>query len=244
MKRLLYILLLLPAIANAQFVINPYVYTAAAAPTPPATGRLGDWIATTAYLTRSVNVVSQWDDRNANGRNWVQATSGNRPDWNGSDGVIFTGSAPDKMTLAYVPTQSFTCYVIGSVNISASIRDAFFISDDPTYNMTLFVERSGTTNTFYASGQGFGNTFSQGVITNNQVYLFKATWNGASGKVQLNSTATTRNLGTNNPSTNLTIGCPSATTSTTLTIKEILLYDGTHSETDVATYLTATYGVP
>lgn len=84
-----------------------------------------------ASITSSVTLVSQWNDKSANGYHLTQGTGANQPvtgvdTINSLNALKFTGATPMFMTNTTFPTlaQPFTCFAVVKVNNTASSKTA------------------------------------------------------------------------------------------------------------------------
>lgn len=210
----------------------------------PSSNLWADWDAALG-ITHSSNRVSQWNDQSGNGRHIAQATSGQQPLWNGTDSINFQGSRIDALTIATTIAQQFTFYFVAQANIISN-GDAAFMAVDSLGNVFIVVSRTAGVNNLQAYGNSFGSTIiSSATVNNSTYYMFKAKYNGGSpnSSVTVNTTTTTGDLGTSTTGSPLTIGYVGSNT-TSWDVKRILVYQGPHDEAGVATFLTATYGVP
>jgi hypothetical protein len=227
-------------IVNYHAGVNYVPYTAPSG--PPTSGLWADWDAT-AGITHSSNRVSVWADQSGNGRDLSQPTAGNQPLWNGTDAINFQGSRIDALNIATTIAQRFTVYIIAQVNVTTN-GDAAQMMIDANGNLFMLVTRTAGVNNMQAYGNSFGSLLtSTASVTNSTYYMFKGDYNGGSSAITTNATVTSGSLGSNTTGSPLFVGYFGSNT-TSFDVKRILMYQGTHNATDVATYLTSTYGVP
>lgn len=214
------------------------------APAGPPAGMWADWNAAVG-ITHSSNRVSQWNDQSGNGRHLTNGDSFTQPLWNGTDSINFQGSRIDAFTLSATIAQPSTFYIIAQVDVTTN-GDAAQMLLDANGNVAMLVTRTAGVNNLQAYGGSF--TFlltSAASVSNGTYYMLKAKFNGASpnSSVTVNTGVTTGDLGTSTTGSPLFVGYFGSNT-TSWDVKRILVYQGAHSESAVASYLTATYGVP
>lgn len=226
--RLLFILFLWCNASNAQMLCNGWRFSAAPShPTAWAYFQAED----AATITQSGNVISAWNDKSGNGRNWAQGTAGNRPDWTASSTVVtFSGSGTDNMTISLGLTQQYTIYMVASVNIPTNGDAAQVFSDNTSSNLYLDIFRSSGNNNVRAFTNS-GSITSSATIANNTYALFRWVINGGSSNssVRVNNTNTTGSLGTNAASSPIRVGYLGSN-STTLNIKYISIFQGSAAD--------------
>lgn len=229
-------------IVNYHSGVNYVPYTPPAG--PPTSGLWADWDATVG-ITHSSNRISIWADQSGNGRDITQSSTGNQPLWNGTNSVNFQGSRIDALTINTTIAQQFTFYIVAQVNVTTN-GDAAQMVIDSLGNVFILVTRTAGVNNLQAYGDSFGSILtSSASVSNTTYYMLKAKYNGngTSSSVTVNATATTGALGTATTGSPLTIGYFGSNT-TSWDAQRILAYQGPHNESDVAAYLTSTYGVP
>ena len=141
-------------------------------------------------ITKSSNLVSQWNDKSGQTNNLVQATGANQPLWvdavqNGKPVIRFDGSDPNRMKVSTFSggneTQPNTVFVVAN----AGTGSGDYVFDSATG------DRAG----FYSTGSPVvynlyaGNEVSTGFSASTTVKLYTIIFNGASSFVRQNGTA-------------------------------------------------------
>ena len=192
MKRLLFLLLLIPVLSFGQEV---YTYTVLA-PSVLSDGNTVAWYIAddlTTITKDGSNRVSQWDDYLGSGHDLIQATDTWKPLWS-ADGILFDGVDNWMKTAAFTWEQPEMIYMV--VKQVTWIASGIIIFDGNTNDKGKLVQYIATP----GIGVYAGNISAQ---NNNLVIdtwsIVRVLFNGASSKLQVNETAaTTGNFGANN----------------------------------------------
>lgn len=230
---------------SGQTLVNPYIAKRVES-TPPAGGvpafitnyydaRVG------SSITHASNVVSQWNDlRGSN--HLTQATAGQRPLWNGSDGVFFawsTASGNDDRMTGLEPgpySLPITFYMVLSANGVAAGNGILRAATPAT---TILSHDAGSSR-IQAT---LGTTGNASYTTNTQVCVV-VIYNGTSSTVRING-GTPATFGNSTSSiTDLTLGyIGSGTGWTCNAIYRANTVPNSTENGDMEAYITSEFGI-
>ena len=155
---------------------------------PSSLTNLRAWYKSDVGITIATG-VSQWNDQSGNGNHLVQATGGAQPvvtaaAINGLPAITFDG-VDDRMAVAFALVQPITVFAVVRQDTWVSTR---YLWDGATSDTMRCFQQTATPGISIAAGSTIGPNNNLAVAT---FGLITAVYDGASGALQINSTAET-----------------------------------------------------
>ena len=196
------------------------------------------WFRFKLGITSASNAVSQWDDQSGNSRNLLQATGTNQPALQTDRSILFDGVDNFMKCDAFTFNQPETVYILCK-QITWTLGGTFVDGNTAGSSIQISQRVGSPTLQIYAGLFVADNSD----LAINTYGALAAVFNGASSSLQVNNnTATTGNVGAENPG-GFTLGANSADGNfSNIQVKEALLYAAAHDATQrarVISYLSA-----